>query len=422
MLSTLVVNSILTIYSFVMLLYGGYYLFTSVFGFFKVKQYPHTSETTKFAVIIAARDEAAIIENLIVSLKHQKYPDDMYDIFVVPNNCTDNTAEIAAGAGALVVECTDEVRNKGEVLSFIFRYIIKNRDVYDAYCVFDADNLVHPGFLQAMNDALNNGVKIAQGYRDSKNPADSFFAGYTSIYYWVINGFVNQSRMVLGLSGLLNGTGFMVASDVIREHGFETTTLTEDLEFSGQCALNGYTIKWIPNAITFDEQPLTFADSWKQRRRWSTGTVQCMQKYAKSLFARLLKDRKIVFWDLLLLYISPIVQVVGIIPIAIFILLNLFNISVTGSMAVLQACVISILITFGSALLSSIISAFAVVLKEKKNVFEVFGSVFTFAFFILTWIPINILSVFTRDCVWQPIKHTRTLQLSDIEEFVTDNE
>jgi cellulose synthase/poly-beta-1,6-N-acetylglucosamine synthase-like glycosyltransferase len=405
-----------------MLIYGGYYFVTSVFGFIKVKQYPDTPETTKFAVIIAARNESSIIENLIVSLKKQNYPDELYDIFVVPNNCTDNTAEIAASLGAMVVECTDEVRNKGEVLSFIFRYIIKNKDIYDAYCVFDADNLAHPGFLKSMNNAANNGAKIAQGYRDSKNPSDSFFAGYTSIYYWVINGFFNQSRMILGSSGLLNGTGFMVAAEVIRDHGFETSTLTEDLEFSGQCALNGYSIKWIPDAITYDEQPLTFGDSWKQRRRWSTGAIQCMQKYGKPLLRKAIKDKNMLCWDLVMLYICPIMQVFGIIPIGIYILLNLFNISVTGSMASLQACVISIVLAFGSAFVMSIVSAFAVVLKEKKNVLSVLGSVITFAFFILTWIPINVICVFTKDCVWHPIMHTRTLKLSDIEESVIENE
>lgn len=130
-----------------------------------------------------------VIGNLIDTLKSQNYPEELLDVYVLPNNCTDNTEEVSLEHGAKVFHCSSKVHSKGAALEEFFDDTFANNDVYDAFCIFDADNLVDPGFFIAMNNAMCSGETIAQGYRDSKNPADSWISGCQSIFYWTLNRF-----------------------------------------------------------------------------------------------------------------------------------------------------------------------------------------------------------------------------------------
>ena len=84
-------------------------------------------------------------------------------------------------------------------------------------------------------------------------------------------------------SAAINGTGFVVRKSVIDEYGFNTVTLTEDSEFTGLCALKGIQVAFVEDAITYDEHPQSFWQSWKQRKRWTSGTLSCLKIYGKKL-------------------------------------------------------------------------------------------------------------------------------------------
>lgn len=120
---------------------------------------------------------------------------------------------------------------------------------------------------------IGPGPGAAQSYRDSKNPYDSAISGCYSIYYWMMDRFHNQGKAGLGLSAMINGTGFMVAASTLKKlGGWRTETISEDLEMTAQCVLADVQVAWVPLAVTYDEQPLTYRESVKQRRRWSSGT------------------------------------------------------------------------------------------------------------------------------------------------------
>ena len=258
---------------FFCLSYTLYYIITGIVVFFKKNiKFNESKPKTKFAVLIPARNESMVISNLIDSLKRQSYPKELFDIFVVPNNCTDDTKDVSLKRGAKIIEIKEDIKTKGDALKHTFKVLSDEYLEYDAYCVFDADNIVHPNFLQKMNDAYVSGVKVAQGYRDSKNPSDTWISSCYSLFYLIQNYFFNQARSIMSLSSSINGTGFMVASSVIKEYGFDTFTMTEDIEFAAKCALNNIKIGFVKEAITYDEQPLKFLVSCKQRKRWSVGT------------------------------------------------------------------------------------------------------------------------------------------------------
>lgn len=127
----------------------------------------------RFAVLIAARNEAAVIGDLIDSLKQQNYPAELIDIYVVAGNCIDCTAEIAHAHGARVFERHDRSRvGKGFALSYLLRRIKRE---YDGYLVFDADNVVDRNYFREINKTFSAGYNIVRRETSSYCPAAVFY-------------------------------------------------------------------------------------------------------------------------------------------------------------------------------------------------------------------------------------------------------
>ena len=211
--------------------------------FYKNKPKIISNKKHKFMAVIPARNEENVIQNLIKSIKMQNYPQDLIDIYVIADNCTDDTAKISRLAGATVFERYNETqRSKGYALEWFFDIIsVRYPDKYDAFCVFDADNIVQNNFFNIMNQKLCQGEVIVQGYRDIKNAEDNWLTGCYALFYWTMNKCYHLARYRLGLSPLINGTGFMVAMSVLNEtNGWHTETLTEDIEFSLNSIARGH--------------------------------------------------------------------------------------------------------------------------------------------------------------------------------------
>ena len=218
-----------------------YYFVISFFGIFgrKRDEKIKTPEKT-FAIIVAAHNEDRVIGQLVENLHLLNYPDSLYDIFVVADNCQDNTAKIAKDGGALVYErtSTDE-KGKGFALEWMFNKLFAMKKQYDAVVIFDADNLVHLDFLMEMNSRLCKGERLIQGYLDAKNPNDTWISGVFAISFWVVNHIWHLAKYNIGLSSVLGGTGMCISMDILRKHGWGATCLTEDMEFTMKALLEG---------------------------------------------------------------------------------------------------------------------------------------------------------------------------------------
>ena len=260
-----------------------------------------TNKKHKFMAIIPAHNEEAVVSNLIESLKHQTYDKELYDIYVIADNCTDNTAKVAREAGAIVLERYDpDHKTKGFALQWFLKQKIEENADYDAFFVFDADNIVDKNFIVNMNKKLCQGEEVVQGYRDIKNPTDNWITAGYALFYWTMHRFYHLARYNVGLSPLLNGTGFMVKFDVVKPNGWETETLTEDIEFSLKSIIQGRKLGWATDAIVYDEQPTSFKQSWSQRSRWTVGHMQCVKRYTGELFNAVKKHKTVMNFDGLL--------------------------------------------------------------------------------------------------------------------------
>lgn len=394
----------------IVLLYGLYFLLTGFWAFIKNKHKIGNYESkNKFGILIAARNEEVVIGSLVESLKKQNYPKNLYDIIVFVNNSSDNTDKAAKKAGATVVNVDVPVKSKGDVLKYAFNKY-KDSD-YDAYVIFDADNVVHPDFLKRMNDTIESGYEVAEGFRDSKNFDDNWLSGCYTLFYYIQNFFFNKSRMNVGLSGSINGTGFMVKRETINRNGFEPVTLTEDIEFTAMCALNHTKIAFVEDAITYDEQPVVFKDSWKQRKRWSMGCLQCCKTYDLKLLKEFFKTGSVSCLDMALVFLAPIFQIISCIQV---ILLNVFHFAGVQLYDIFSYLFASGIFFFILLYFFGILTSIFVLVYNKKKLRRVFGGIILFAVFILSWIPINIVCLVKRNINWEPIKHNRDVKLDNI--------
>jgi cellulose synthase/poly-beta-1,6-N-acetylglucosamine synthase-like glycosyltransferase len=394
------------------LTYALYFGITGLFGFKNMnkKLIKKHKAKNKFAILIASRNEEEVVPSLIKSLLKQNYPSELFDVYVIPNNCTDNTEKVSLKAGAKIIKCTVPTKSKGEVLKFTFDKLSKE-DI-DAYVIFDADNVVHPDFLARMNDALCEGYKVAQGFRDSKNPGDNWISGSYSIFYWIQNFFFSKARMQMGGAASINGTGFMVKKEIIDEYGFNTVTLTEDVEFTAQCALNNIKVMFAEDAITYDEQPTKFKASWKQRKRWSMGNIQCFKTYYKKLFTTYRKTGYIACLDMLLSFMAPFIQILATILTVVLFVFKILNIQLYDVFSYMYAYGI---IFFAASYIANIILNIFIVKYNKKSVKEILSGILLFTIFMLTWIPINFICIFKKDLTWEPIKHSRNVDIDEIK-------
>lgn len=370
----------------------------------------------KYAVVISARNEANVIGNLITSIKEQKYPQELIDILVVADNCTDNTAQVARDSGATVYErFDDKLVGKGYALDWLFQQLKKDMpdNDYEAYIVFDADNVVDPNFVTEMNKSFDNGYRILTSYRNSKNYSQNWISAGYSLWFIREARFLNNPRTNLGTSCAISGTGFLVSAEIIKKNGgWIHHLLTEDIEFSVDSVLHGETIGYCEKAIVYDEQPVTFYQSYLQRLRWSKGFYQVFMKYGGKLLKGMLKGDYSCY-DLLMV-ISP----ASILTIASTIL---NAIAIPFSLIFDPEKFVELLMALGGTIVSIYTMFFFVgvitTITEFKQIhcplIKKILYTFTFPLFMLTYIPISVIALFKK-VKWDPIKHSVSKSVSDI--------
>ena len=387
-----------------------YQLMVSICSLIKLKDKPLlVNKNHKFMAIIPAHNEETVIANLIESLKKQEYPKELLDIYVIADNCTDNTAEIARKSGAIVYERFDEERKtKGYAMQWFLNKKIEEKVDYDAFCVFDADNIVMPDFIKNMNKKLCQGEEVVQGYRDIKNPTDTWITAGYAIFYWTMNRFYHLARYNLGLSPLINGTGFMVKMDVIKPEGWNTQTLTEDIEFSLKNIAKGRKLGWAVDAKVYDEQPLKFDQSWKQRTRWTVGHLQCIKLYTKDL-AKGVKDHKTLMnFDGLLYILGIPMMIITFLLLGINLLIYFAN----------GMTFVDLLMNYGRYIISTFLlpigTAVLIMALDKRPIKPMIKGLIFYPLFMGSWLLINVKCLFKPDAKWEKINHVRDVKINEV--------
>ena len=265
-----------------------------IIGMFFTRKFKPAKNKHKYGICIAARNEKYVIGNLLDSINKQDYEKELLTVFVVADNCTDDTADIARSKGAIVYERNDpDHRTKGFALQYLFKQIEKDYkvDSFEGFFIFDADNLLKQNYISKMNDAFYSGSKIITSYRNTKNFDENWIAS-TYALHWIRSIRTNhRARSILRLATNIQGTGFLFSNEIVKD-GWKYTSLTEDRALTADAVAQGYQITYQDEAEFYDEQPISLKVALRQRLRWSKGHLQAFAESGPYLFLNIFLGKK----------------------------------------------------------------------------------------------------------------------------------
>ena len=400
-----IVNQIIGILFTLCYLYQFFYI--PIPWFAGKKKKPGISDMRRcYAVLICARNEEKVIADLINSLRLQTYPSDKIHVFVLADNCTDSTSSIARNAGAAVYERRDNrYFGKGYALESLLGYIDRDYpDGFDGYFVFDADNVLKEDYIEQMDRVFSEGNDIVTSYRNSKNYADNWISAGYALWFLRESRYLNHARFLLKTSCAVSGTGFLVSLKVMEEiGGWPFHMLTEDIEFSIHQITNGKKIAFCEDAELFDEQPVTFSQSWHQRMRWARGYLQVFEGYGLSLVRGALKGSFSCFdmsMTIMPAFILSTISIFGDLA------LGIWGASIGDNVMIAVHSIGSLLssmylMLFSLGAVTTVTEWQHIQTSTTKKILYTF----TFPLFMFTYIPISIAALFVNPG-WKPIHHS----------------
>ncbi len=402
---------------------SSYQLFYLLLPHIKKEKTRRPPRLHDYAVLICARNEQTVIGPLLQSIRAQDYPAQHITVFVAADNCTDATAAEARACGAVVYERTDTQHiGKGYTLQFLLENIRRDcGDRFDGFFVFDADNLLRSNYITEMNKVFSDGCAIVTSCRNSKNYGRNWISAGYGLWFLREAEYLNHARALLGVSCGVSGTGFLFSAEVLhRRGGWNFHLLTEDIQFTAANVLAGNLVGYCPTAEFFDEQPVTFAQSWRQRMRWAKGYIQVFCHYGRQLLAGMISPKQPGGWrrrfscfDLIMVNLPVVVfGAVGAV-----IQLASLAVSLCGGVPFCVAAA-----PLGELLLGSYlyflfwggVTTLSQWRRIRASAWKKLLYTLTFPLFMMTYLPIGVAALFAK-VEWKPIRHTEALSLQDLE-------
>ena len=261
-----------------MLAIGLFQLWLSFFGYSRnEKDYQDHDAKSRFLILVPAHNEEQVIGDIVRCLQNMDYPKELYDFYIIADNCTDNTAQRARELGAQVIETErtrpDEPTGKPRALRKALERLGNYAEKYDLLMIFDADNLMDPWMLKEVNSQWidKDHPDFIQCYLGAKNKeglvAWCYYTGYT-----LTNRFFQLAKYRRGLNCSIGGTGFAISTQYLKERGgWSCVSLTEDFEIQVEATLAGRRVLWNHQARVYDEKPTSLRASIRQKIRWGQG-------------------------------------------------------------------------------------------------------------------------------------------------------
>lgn len=268
----------------------GYLYFLAAVAAVGRKTYTPLSRECRFLVLVPAHNEENVIIPTIDSLR-QVRPTGPVRIVVIADNCTDQTAALAAGQGVEVLARDNPVeRGKGYALEWaIAQYDLER---FDAVAVVDADTRVQPDMLEAMAGSLQAGYGAVQLYYGFTGEKDTPLAHLQHMASVVENLLFYKPRAILNLPILLRGTGMAISAEVLNKYPWDSHSITEDVDYAVKLLENGIRIDFSHRSAVLSAATSSYDQSRDQKMRWASGTFLLIRQKALSLLKTALLRRR----------------------------------------------------------------------------------------------------------------------------------
>lgn len=356
----------------------------------------------KFAILIPARDESRVIEELLNSILNQTRKINSDDVYVIVEEESDKTVELVKNKNMNIVFRHDlSKKRKGYALDDAIKEILEQKKHYDAYFIFDADNVLDKDYIKNMEEAYEDGYDIGIGYRNTKNGNDSVIAAASSLTFSMINTLGNEHKTKCNNTLTISGTGFYIKGDIIEKlSGYPFNSLTEDYELTLYATLNDLTTTYVKNAIFFDEQPVKYNITINQRTRWIKGFFEARKKYIPLLLKKEINKN----------FSSSFHQIMGVTP-YILLIIGLLGILLINYFNVKNTIILILFVYLIMVLITSIM-----VLKENtylniNNKMKIKVILYN-PIFLTTYIICLFKAILNKDVKWLKIEHSKSLDTS----------
>lgn len=356
----------------------------------------------KFAILIPARDESKVIEELLNSILNQTRKIDSDDVYVIVEEESDKTVELVKNKNMNIVFRHDlSKKRKGYALDDAIKEILEQKKHYDAYFIFDADNVLDKDYIKNMEEAYEDGYDIGIGYRNTKNGNDSVIAAASSLTFSMINTLGNEHKTKCNNTLTISGTGFYIKGDIVEKlSGYPFNSLTEDYELTLYATLNDLTTTYVKNAIFFDEQPVKYNITINQRTRWIKGFFEARKKYIPLLLKKEINKN----------FSSSFHQIMGVTP-YILLIIGLLGILLINYFNVKNTIILILFVYLIMVLITSIM-----VLKENtylniNNKMKIKVILYN-PIFLTTYIICLFKAILNKDVKWLKIEHSKSLDTS----------
>ena len=274
----------------------------------KKKTYPKSEKKARIAYLIPAHNEASVIFDTVKSIfDKQDYPKDKIDVFVVADNCTDNTAELAKKAGATVWERNDPDPNHRMALYPLregIDRIIHAKNPHDMVIHLDADNHISDNFSSLMNDAYQSGVVFARPYEGGTNSSQNFYTKACTIFYSFDSRFGSRVRERFGLAAHVNGAGAMMATSMLLKcGGYDVESISDDAEFNFNRMLEGTYGHMVEDAVVYEDMPSSFKDTINRTKRIGSGGMKLLKTKLLEMLGKFFTTGRLSYVEMFLTYI-----------------------------------------------------------------------------------------------------------------------
>ncbi len=406
---------ILEIIGIILIIIGLLILFTTSFLAKQNNNFPKEKrkKLTNFCIIIPARDESKVIEDILISIKNQTKKVNMNDVYIIVESAKDPTNIIAKKYHATIfIRKKLNLQRKGYAIDELLKDLEKKQKYYNAYFIFDADNVLDKHFIEEMEKSYQEGYDIATGYRNLKNGNDSIIATCSGITFAFLNSNGNETKSKQSRNVTLSGTGLYLSKDLIQKwKGFPFHSLTEDYELTLYSIEHNLTSIYNKNAIFYDEQPIKYKSTINQRTRWIKGYFTTRKKYIPK-FKKLLKNNpnfgSVVneisgMKPYILMIIGAFLYILN----QIIILLKIHDLTSSITKICCTKIILIIMLTY---ILFAFMTSF-IILKDKNKInmskeMQVKAILFSPLFFA-TYIPCALKAFFKKNIKWEKVEHTK---------------
>lgn len=369
--------------------------------YLKPKKY---NNKKRYCILIPARYESKVINNLLLSITKQTTKINPKDIYIIVESIKDKTIDIAKQYNMnIILRENLSLKRKGYALNDAVTYILKKQIHYDAYFIFDADNILDKDFIKNMEKSINEGYDIGIGYRNTKN-SNTLVSASSALTFSMINTMLNERKNKYHNNLTISGTGYYIKGSIVEDwNSFPFHSLTEDYELTLYAILHNLTTTYNKKAIFYDEQPDNFNVSLKQRTRWVKGYFEARKKYINKISKSETKNDPN--------FASKVNAFLGVTPyiyIIIGLLIILVNILITKGITSFLCY-----LTFFLLLIYILLALFTIImLKKEKNSLNISKSmkvkvVFYNPIFMFSYIICLLRTIFIKDIKWDKIDHNK---------------